>query len=434
VRAAGRTALSAVAAIVLAGPVALVAGCDSGGGGHGAGWWRVVAPDNDDSHLVVLGDRSAWLLGNGEGRATSGDRYTGRVWDGDRWRDADDPVLGTLDQAVAVSRSLAYGTTCTVPATGQRNDCHLMRWTGGQRWHAIDVPPPPGATLHLDALTAAGPDDVWLTGATRPADWLASGDLTTHPYAAHWNGHYLIPTPVPQELTHLVSAVPMRRSQSAPATSPPATRSAPATSPPAARSGSTASGEPAPVVGGEVWGWGADRSSVARWDGRAWRSVALPGTPDGDRIALGADAGGTVYAATADPAHRLVRWQGGRWQPVSVPAGVTVPAGAALGPAGSGGSGGSDGSGGLWVAAYRGERKECALYRDGRWGFRELPPGPKYSGTPAPGDDGAAPVEVDGFVTVPGGGVWAYGISAVIREAPPSDDSTRHRIIWRYGP
>jgi hypothetical protein len=197
------------------------------------------------------------------------------------------------------------------------------------------------------------------------------------------------------------------------------------------------SGEPAPVAGGEVWGWGADRTSVARWDGHAWRSVALPGTPTDDRIALGADAGGTVYATTADPAHRLVRWQAGRWQPVAIPAGVTLPAGAALGPAGSGGSGGSGdsgGSGGLWIAAYREERKECALYRDGRWVFRGLPPGPSFPGTPAPTGDGAAPVEVDGFVTVPGGGVWAYGISAVVREAPPSDDSTRHRIIWRYGP
>jgi hypothetical protein len=367
VRSAARIAAVSVASALL------LTGC----GGGGTGWQRVPAPDNDDTHLVVLDDDTAWLLGNGEGPA--GDGNTGLVWDGDGWAKSDDPVLGSLTGAVAVSSSLAYGTSCTATRAGVPNDCSLLRWSGGHRWRRIDVPAPAGDQLYLAAVAAAGPNDAWIGGTAHAADF--SGG--SRPYAAHWDGHRLTVTPAPLELSHLIALAP-----------------------------------------DDVWGWGSDRTAVAHWDGTGWRAVPLPGTPTEGQVGVGADSAGTVYATTADPGYPLVRWQGGDWHRVAVPAGVTVPPRAALGPAARG----------LWIAAYRGRNKECALLRDGHWSFSALPAGPRWSGTPSVGEAPDAPIEVDGFVPVPGGSVWAYGIAAVIQEPPPSDDSTRHRIIWRYVP
>src|SRR5262245_28086927 len=157
--------MRSLAALVIV--IFLLSGCEGGGV---SGWQRVAAPDNDDTHLVVLDDHTAWLFGTAEGHLTGSladrtEHYTGLEWNGTSWHESTDPVLGTLTQAVAVTAHLAYGTTCAVAATAQPNTCHLQRWTGNHHWHSIEVPQPPGTTLQLGSITATGANDVWVGGS-----------------------------------------------------------------------------------------------------------------------------------------------------------------------------------------------------------------------------------------------------------------------------
>ncbi|WLW53491.1 hypothetical protein [Streptomyces sp. YU58] len=257
-----------------------------------AGTWRgLPLPPNDASTDVLTGTApdDVWALG----RSVRGhfDQYH---WNGSSWTDRSIPKFEVL-----AARSVARGEVWAVgnyrEGVGDTRGA-VARWNGSA-WTLTKLGTP-GHWTNLKAVHVGSANDVWAVGST--------GDDTSRPYAAHYDGTSWREVALPP-----------------------------------VSSGLSASANAVVARGGEVWiggidrniwsddGTGAPRAFALRREGTSWRVTYVPvlaptGDEDTDRLSVQALAyhDGTLWAGLyADRAkdQGLARWNGSAWEPVAAP-------------------------------------------------------------------------------------------------------------------
>ncbi|MGD0556016.1 MAG: hypothetical protein ABSA93_13655 [Streptosporangiaceae bacterium] len=104
-------------------------------------------------------------------------------WNGTRWRQADIPDVGRIDQMSAAGPRDVWALA----------DCGLLHWNG-RNWATTAVPEPSSSSLQAGAeeVTADRPDDAWLVGSTYDNTTGDGGG-----FVDHWNGKAWRRVPLP---------------------------------------------------------------------------------------------------------------------------------------------------------------------------------------------------------------------------------------------
>ncbi|MFL6075949.1 MAG: hypothetical protein ACJ73S_21385 [Mycobacteriales bacterium] len=156
-----------------------------------------VPPDPATRQLIphdvaALSPTDAWAVGGtykaGVG-VTGGTQALGALvehWDGTRWSTVANPLAGQPDTTLNVVKALS---PTDVWAAGWRGDGNGTFATLVEHWNGTEwtvLPTPPGANrAGIRALSASGPDDVWISGAQGSPD----SPTTATALIEHWDGH-----------------------------------------------------------------------------------------------------------------------------------------------------------------------------------------------------------------------------------------------------
>lgn len=291
--------------------------------------------------VVALTPGQAWAVGY---KGEMGDDPFMR-WDGRAWKPVRPPV--GLRNPRVVSGTSADNVWVF------DDDADAWRWDG-RRWSAGGRPPWPRSTVLRDAVVA-GPEAVWVAGSQNIG---TSNSPSYRHVLARWS---------PAGWSEVRS-------------------------PRSSEAGINRFGAVAPDDLWAVAGGFEDGSAVEHWDGQRWRTIPLPLSLHGAKIDFRDIAGvsaqeiwvvGSVLRPGRRQAALLMRWDGGRWNLVNVPAGAN-----------SFGSVASDGHGGVLIGAsnYHYDDRRILLRFDGRsWTYEEAPRGNKapavFDLARVPGDD-----------------------------------------------
>ena len=348
----------------------------------GGGWQAVPSPsfggqDNNLDGVSAASASDAWAVGDyylpGTGYV-SVLKTLAEHWDGTRWTAYPLPNVGAngntlLGVSELPDRSAwAVGYEIT-PFFHQRA---LVEHWDGKAWHVVNVAKPAGTGDILYGVTAIGDDDVWAVGGQedRQGIW--------HPLAEHFDGAHwsVVPTPDPNGGGNLLYAL-------------------------------------AAVSGSDLYAAGQSGTAfpsgalVEHWNGSSWSTVPAAGD---------ATASLDPFGLTAAPGS--VTLVGARESDTS-PFTTLVASGSAsgLGPVSSPSQGagendlfaaataadGSTWADGWYIDPSTGNHQ--AIIEHGVAGQWSIVPSPEPGA--ANGDVGLA-----GLTTIPGGGLWAVGITS----------------------
>jgi hypothetical protein len=283
----GATLVPAVAA-----PVAVVAATADCG-------FSVVSSPNASSlrnsltAVTVVSATDAWAVGS---YATAGNAVTATLiqhWDGTGWRVVPSPnrlttpnrnTINALTGVTAVASDDVWAVGYTV-SLDEPYRTLVLHWNGAE-WSVVDSPNSAGPYNALNAVVAAGPDDVWAAGGVpygfeggrRPISSNSPGLLL------HWDGRAwseVAPPPAGQFGT---------------------------------RSGLVAvSSDDVWAVGeGAPWHWNGTEWSIPDLGAQLSRGLAASGTAN--VWAAGSYTGGSPVEGVTGPYPRGERWTGGSWQ------------------------------------------------------------------------------------------------------------------------
>jgi hypothetical protein len=170
---------------------------------NGTAWTQVTAPatPGNTAYLTAVSASSstdAWAVGrtqeNREDFAPLGLHWNGTAW-------SVSPSLATAlggqigDGVADISPTDAYAIG---GGLGSAHAGLVAQWNGST-WTRVTVPPPSsdGLASSLDAISASGPDDVWIVGTFE--DEISSTDFPDETYSLHWNGSAWSVVPMPLE-------------------------------------------------------------------------------------------------------------------------------------------------------------------------------------------------------------------------------------------
>jgi hypothetical protein len=274
------------------------------GDGRTGAWHRVTTPaDGLDSRINALSVRTpgdAWLVGdNPDTSPQEGQPVLTEHWNGTGWQIAYAPVPANTEaagflgvtasgpgDAWAVGWAQVVDSVSIDPVTGLKNvvthDAGLLEHWDGTAWSQVALPAS-AVDVDLNAVTTAGPGDVWATGET--------SDGTDQPVALHYDGQRWRKTSVPRpglygELNAVVASGP-----------------------------------------DDVWAVGRavltatdhGHPLVEHWDGRRWQTVAAPGTGQLQGATLTATGLAVVGYDNATGAVYGQSLSGGRWASLGLP-------------------------------------------------------------------------------------------------------------------
>jgi hypothetical protein len=363
----------------------------------GCGFGVVSSPNASDlrnslNAVTVLSATDAWAVGS---YATDGNAFTATLiehWDGTAWRVVPSPnrlttpnrnTINSLNSVTAVAPDdiWAVGYTVSLDKPYQTLTLH---WNG-HVWSVVDSPNGAGSYNALNAVAAAGPNDVWAAGGApygfeggrRPISSNSPGVLL------HWDGRTW----------------------------------ATVTPPPAGQFGTraglvaVASDDVWAVGEGDPWHWDGTRWSVPDLGAQLSRGVAASGPVSAGSVtvwAAGSYTGGSPLEGITGPYPRGERWTGGSWQSSTASAlGVGEFYGVTAGSA-------SD-----VVAVGRSKLVTLAA----RWtgtGWQRIDSG---NGNPSPQPNRAYGNVLFGVDSAPDGSMWAVGYSV---------RSVQRTLIERY--
>ncbi|MCQ4210332.1 hypothetical protein [Streptomyces longispororuber] len=152
----------------------------------GAAWQTVSAPvpSNDGAGLLgvaTVSPADAWAVGWATAADGSG-AFTGLIehWEGASWRPVPLPAgssVAALDAVTAVSARDVWA------AGFDTDDQPVLLHYDGAAWKQLPRPPIGGPYGEVNALAAAGPDDVWAVGRV-----VTDENDRGHALALHWDG------------------------------------------------------------------------------------------------------------------------------------------------------------------------------------------------------------------------------------------------------
>ncbi len=311
----GRFALVAAVAVPLAAGMCTTARADSGS------WTQQSVPGSDTNILAVtsVSPSTQWAVGFDVSDAGEGVSFSPLVLShsagSGTWNAVATPALGGSSRANAISAAGPDDVWVTGDSVGASDAKAVVteHWNGSA-WTVIDVPLPSGEADYGELLGVAtlGPADAWAVGNDQ------SDDQNINALIEHWNGVSWQAAALPASIADGV-----------------------------ALSAVTAVGPH------DLYAAGVDYATNApvllHGDGRTWRQVALPGAgisgaygeygeanalvPDGTG---GVYVVGTAYLTNTDPGHALIEhWDGRKWQTnLPEPSGYATLLGATLTPQG----------------------------------------------------------------------------------------------------
>jgi hypothetical protein len=166
---------------------------------NGTAWTQAATPTTpgNTAYLTAVSASStadAWAVGrtqdNREDFAPLGLHWNGSAWSvSSSFATA---LAGQIADGVAdISSTDAYAIGGGLGSA----DTGLVAQWNGSTWSQVTVPRPSGAgpTSTLNAISANGPDDVWIAGTYE----LSSTDLRSETYSLHWNGSSWSVVPMP---------------------------------------------------------------------------------------------------------------------------------------------------------------------------------------------------------------------------------------------
>jgi hypothetical protein len=166
---------------------------------NGTAWSQVATPTTpgNTASLAAVSASSAtdaWAVGhtqvNKEDFAPLGLHWNGTAWSvSSSFATA---LAGQIADGVAdISPTDAYAIGGGLGSA----DTGLVAQWNGSTWSRVTVPLPSGAgpTSTLNAISASGPDDVWILGTYE----LSSTDLRSETYSLYWNGSTWSVVPMP---------------------------------------------------------------------------------------------------------------------------------------------------------------------------------------------------------------------------------------------
>lgn len=248
---------------------------------------------NSLNAVTALSATDAWAVGS---YVTDGNAVTATLiehWDGTAWRVIPSPnrlttpnrnTINALTSITAVAPDDIWAVGYTV-SLDEPYQTLILHWNG-RDWSIVDSPNSAGPYNALNAVAAAGPDDVWAAGGVpygfeggrRPISSNSPGVLL------HWDGRIwttVTPPPAGQYGT---------------------------------RSGLVAvSSDDVWAVGeGDPWHWNGAAWSVPDFGAQLSRGVAATGSVN--VWAAGSYTGGSPVEGVTGPFPRGERWTGGTWQ------------------------------------------------------------------------------------------------------------------------
>jgi hypothetical protein len=237
-------------------------------------------------------------------------------YDGSQWTSVPVPNVGDLRgvAAIAANNVWAFGAA-------------VLHWNG-DTWSRVATPR--AVVANFSAISAAGPDDIWIVGNRSVRIGPRHAGLAT--LAEHWDGKSwtVVNTPNPNpKLSQLIDVT-------------------------------TLSPDDAWIVGQAPHGY------TMHWDGRVWRRVALPASTSKSTQmwGVGSDGAGTVWAVGNNGGRGYgkqvyLRWGGRAWQRVPGPTTTKVTT-----PSAISGTSSAD----VWaVGSAAGDRYVIARYDGRRW-------------------------------------------------------------------
>ncbi|MEU7742334.1 hypothetical protein [Nonomuraea sp. NPDC049158] len=231
-------------------------------------------------------------------------------FDGRRWSFIPDPVVTSEGDTASPSEVVALGGGQVWALGGG-----WARHFDGQRWSSQAIP------IATYAAVAVSPQDIWAVGEVdpRPDDAYAQSE----PAVARFDGRTWrrVPLPAPS-LPAPSESAPSEPAPSEPGSAPPGSVDSRVSAVLAVAA------DDVWAVGGYETSDGAFRPLSYRWNGTAWRAVAIEG---GQLTGIARDSGGVVWVASrrsvsedAKDTYRLLAEAGGRWSRVTPPAPVTA--------------------------------------------------------------------------------------------------------------
>lgn len=334
---------------------AVVALSTAGTSAAGTPGWEVMAtPSPGGGHNVFrdvsgTSDTNLWAVGSYEVKPHVPTYPLAARWDGGKWHHTNVPApAGRNDVELAAVTALGAGDVWAVGDAGTTSGSlptttFTTHWDG-RSWQIVPSPNMGGTGTpnHLNAVSAAGPDDVWAVG-------YAHQNAVSRPMAMHWDGRSwtIVPVPDPGAGHSVLSGVSARAANDVWAVGYAPSRTAGHTIEPYVLhwdgSAWTRVGTPNDgavgtwltdvAVGptGEVYATGGVRwrtwagsltgkAAVMRFNGTAWSYVAVPsfdieGTSVGD-VAI-APTGDVWLTGSSRTGEGFARFSGGRWHLVA---------------------------------------------------------------------------------------------------------------------
>jgi len=276
---------------------------------NGTAWSQVTAPATGYSTswpaAVSASDTSdAWIVGWSEPQ-----RYSfvpmAMHWNGTAWSVVSfNATIGAIVSGVTdISPADAYAITST-PTSGTigYGQDQLTHWNGTS-WNKVNIPVPAhDITTTLYAISADGPDDVWIPASALVT--VSSTSAATEYYALHWNGSSWSMVPMPAQPAGIYDQF-----SSVTAISP---------------SNVWAVG----AVDNETTGSVVSTALIEHWNGTAWSVVPSPATSTGTELTgVTYNSATDVWAVGTDSSRTTLtlNWNGSAWSVVSSPsAGVAT--------------------------------------------------------------------------------------------------------------
>jgi hypothetical protein len=241
--------------------------------------------------VSAAGPDDIWAVGY-TGSPTDRTKSLTIHYDGHRWSRVASPDIGQLVGVTTISHDDAWA----IAANNGR--AQILYWNG-TRWIVRQLPKL--NNLQPTSIAASGPNNVWIVGSHAGAR-LPADSIGDHTLALHWTGRggwHLVPSPNPSHRYDEYNAV--------------VTRS--------------------PT---DAWAVGnsTGRCVTSHWDGRSWRTVALPSQvrTSCQRLAgIGYGGSRDLWALGAgdgpgDGGPLYVRWTGQQWVRVRAMHGAETPA------------------------------------------------------------------------------------------------------------